>query len=63
MKKFKILNDIPDWFVVALLFDFVLIVASLIMPPLGVIDNSVITAIGELGGMCLIGCLLQFLNR
>jgi len=53
MKDF--IDFIPLWYKLMLVFSVVLIVVSFIMPPSGVIDPSVLTAVGELIGFTAVG--------
>lgn len=65
MKKFFTnLNDVtPVWYKLLLLFNAVLVSVSFLMPPRGVIDPSVLAAIGEIGGFALIGLIPYFLKH
>lgn len=52
-----LINSTPLWYQLAILFNALLIIVSFLLPPIGIIDNSVLTAVGELGGMMLVGML------
>lgn len=47
------------WFWILLFASIVLLVASFICPPTGVIDPSVIAAVGELAGFGAIGAVIK----
>ena len=47
------------WFWVLLVFSMAFLTAGLLLPPLGSIDNSVLTGIGELLGFGVIGTVLE----
>ena len=40
-----------------------LIVASFILPPMGVVDNSVLAAVGELDGVIALGAVIKAIDR
>lgn len=62
--RMKDLFDLtPLWYKLILLFCVILTVASFLVPPVGVIDPSVIGAIGELGGFSLLGMLPSLLGK
>lgn len=52
-----IIKCTPIWYQCAIIFCALLILVSFLLPPLGIIDNSVLIAVGELGGMSLLGFL------
>lgn len=41
----------------------ILIVAAFILPPLSVIDNSVLIAVGELDGMIALGAVIKAIDK
>ena len=47
------------WFVLGLFTCIVLIIAGFILPPMGVVDGSVLTAVGEIGIIILIPILVS----
>lgn len=57
-----IIEDTPLWWKLLLLFNVILVVASFFVPPVGVIDPSVLTAIGELCGFSLLGMIPHYLK-
>ena len=61
MKLLKTMNRKVFW--VCLIASLVLIVGGFFVPPLGVIDGSVLTAVGELLGFCALNILLLGLNK
>lgn len=61
MKLLKAMNRKVFW--VCLIASLVLIVGGFFVPPLGVIDGSVLTAVGELLGFCALNILLLGLNN
>lgn len=40
-----------------------LIVASFILPPIGVVDNSVLAAVGELDGVIALGAVIKAIDK
>lgn len=40
-----------------------LIIASFILPPMGVIDNSVLAAVGELDGVIALGAVIKAIDK
>lgn len=40
-----------------------LIIASFILPPIGVIDNSVLAAVGELDGVIALGAVIKAIDK
>ena len=40
-----------------------LIVASFLLPPMGVIDNSVLAAVGELDGVIALGAVIKAIDK
>lgn len=52
-----IIDCTPTWYKWCIIFNAVLVLVSFFMPPAGVVDPSVLTAIGELGGMTFLGML------
>lgn len=52
-----IISSTPIWYQCMLIFNALLILVSFFLPPVGVIDSSVLTAVGELGGFALLGML------
>lgn len=40
-----------------------LIVASFILPPMGVVDNSVLAAVGELDGVIALGAVIKAIDK
>ena len=40
-----------------------LIVASFLLPPIGVVDNSVLAAVGELDGVIAIGAVIKAIDK
>ena len=40
-----------------------LIVASFILPPMGIVDNSVLAAVGELDGVIALGAVIKAIDR
>lgn len=40
-----------------------LIVASFILPPMGVVDNSVLAAVGELDGVIALGAVIKAIDN
>ena len=40
-----------------------LIIASFILPPMGVIDNSVLAAVGELDGVIALGAVIKAIDN
>lgn len=51
------------WFHVLTGLAFTLVVASFIVPPLGVIDDSVIRAVGEIFGFAALGTIIHCVDR
>lgn len=47
------------WFCVGLLSCIIMIVAGFILPPMGVVDGSVLTAVGEIGLIIIIPILVS----
>ena len=41
----------------------ILIVASFLLPPMGVVDNSVLAAVGELDGVIAIGTVIKAIDK
>lgn len=41
----------------------ILIVAAFLLPPLSVIDNSVLIAVGELDGMIALGAVIKSIDK
>ena len=41
----------------------ILIVAAFLLPPLSVIDNSVLIAVGELDGMIALGAVIKAIDK
>lgn len=58
----KILDCIPLWWKLLMLLNVILVIVSFIIPPLGVIDTSVLTAVGEITVMGLIGMVPYYLE-
>lgn len=62
-KKYKFVEDCKDcwkndlWLKVLTITSVALIISSFIVPPLGIIDGSVLAAVGELSGL---GALWEF---
>lgn len=50
------------WFWVLLITSIGLIIASFLVPPTGVIDGSVLAAVGELAGFGALGALLKAMD-
>lgn len=50
------------FFWITLILSAALIIAGFILPPLGIIDNSVLVAVGELGFFALIAELPSYLE-
>lgn len=61
MKILKTMNRKVFW--VCLVASLVLIVGGFFVPPLGVIDGSVLTAVGELLGFSALNVLMLGLNK
>lgn len=40
-----------------------LIIASFLLPPMGVVDNSILAAVGELDGVIALGCVIKAIDR
>ena len=40
-----------------------LIIAGFCLPPLGVIDNSALVAVGEIDGFIALGCILKAIDK
>lgn len=40
-----------------------LIIASFLLPPMGVVDNSILAAVGELDGVIALGAVLKAIDR
>lgn len=40
-----------------------LIITGFVLPPLGVIDNSVLVAVGEIDGFIALGCVLKAIDN
>lgn len=40
-----------------------LIVASFLLPPMGVVDNSVLAAVGELDGVIALGAVIKAIDK
>lgn len=59
--KNYIIKDI--WFYVLSLLSIGLIVAGFLVPPLGMIDPSVLTAVGEMLGFGALGVALRVINE
>ena len=59
----KIIRSV-EWYIhVTMAISIILIVTSFFIPPWGVIDGSILAAIGELGGMAAIFSFLHNLPR
>ena len=41
----------------------ILIVASFLLPPMGVVDNSVLAAVGELDGVIALGAVIKAIDK
>ena len=41
----------------------ILIVASFLLPPMGVVDNSVLAAVGELDGVIALGSVIKAIDK
>lgn len=61
MKILKTMNRKVFW--VCLVASLILIVGGFFVPPLGVIDGSVLTAVGELLGFSALNVLMLGLNK
>lgn len=61
MKLLKTMNRKVFW--VCLVASLILIVGGFFVPPLGVIDGSVLTAVGELLGFSALNVLMLGLNK
>lgn len=61
MKLLKTMNRKVFW--VCLVVSLILIVGGFFVPPLGVIDGSVLTAVGELLGFSALNVLMLGLNK
>ena len=61
MKLLKTMNRKVFW--VCLVTSLILIVGGFFVPPLGVIDGSVLTAVGELLGFSALNVLMLGLNK
>lgn len=61
MKLLKTMNRKVFW--VCLVASLILIVSGFFVPPLGVIDGSVLTAVGELLGFSALNVLMLGLNK
>lgn len=61
MKLLKTMNRKVFW--VCLIASLVLIVGGFFVPPIGVIDGSVLTAVGELLGFSALNVLMLGLNK
>lgn len=57
-----IIEDTPLWWKLLLIFNALLILTSFLLPPTGVVHNSVLTAVGELGGFALLGMIPHYLK-
>lgn len=53
----RFVTNLPIWYWVLIFLSFVLLVAGFIVPPLGIIDGSVLIGIGELLGFSALGLL------
>ncbi len=40
-----------------------LIIASFVLPPMGVVDNSVLAAVGELDGVIALGAIIKAIDK
>lgn len=40
-----------------------LIIASFVLPPMGVVDNSVLAAVGELDGVIALGAVIKAIDK
>lgn len=59
----KSINDCtPKWYKLLLLASTLLVIAGLIIPPVGVVDASVIAAVGELSLTGLFGMIPYYLQ-
>lgn len=56
----KIVNGTPIYMVAIMIVCILLVVVGFIMPPIGEIHGSVLTAIGELGGL---GVITDFVTK
>lgn len=57
-------NSFNKWiFIITLLLSIVLIVVSFIIPPMGVIDASILTAVGELFAFAALGEVCAAIER
>lgn len=64
MKKFYrnyIESNIFFW--VFSIAGLLLIIASFLLPPMGVVDNSILAAVGELDGVIALGCVIKAIDR
>lgn len=58
----NILSQLPLWYYICLGFCILLAIVAFFIPPVGVIDNSVLVAIGEIGSFGLIGIIPNLLS-
>lgn len=64
MKVMKKLFDCtPLWYKLVILFDVLLTIGAFIAPPIGVIDMSVIAAVGEISTFAFLGMLPHYLKN
>lgn len=45
------------------IFGLLLIIASFILPPMGVVDNSVLAAVGEIDGVIALGAVIKAIDK
>lgn len=50
-------------FIVCLVFSIILLVSSFILPPTGIIDNSCLKAVAEIGFFAALGVLIRALDK
>lgn len=63
MKKLKLTGTNKLVFWVCLLISISLIVGSFFVPPMGIIDGSVLAAVGELFGFASLGSLIYAVDK
>lgn len=60
----KSVNDCtPKWYKLLLVINTMLVVTGMLLPPVGIVDSSILTAIGELSLSGLFGMITYYLQE